>query len=121
MPRSDYKNTQGTGHHGKIQPSGGVNSVAVKNSQVQEEHAPHIPGRTITNFHTPPLRRSINLGCTSWFYVMANSASLLVGQRYFPHHIHKKTLDNIKQHNRATSLTPPLLVMLDLNLVVSYH
>ena len=80
MPRSGYK-TQATGHHGKIQSSGGVNNVTVKNSQVQEAHAPRIPARTITNFHTPSLRRSINLACTSWFYVMANAASLLVAQR----------------------------------------
>jgi hypothetical protein len=40
MPRSGYKNTQATGHHGKIQPPGGVNSVTVKNSPVLEAH-PH--------------------------------------------------------------------------------
>jgi len=107
MPRSGYKNTQETGHHGKIQPSGGVNSVTVKNSQVQEAHAPRFPGRTITNFHTPSLRRSTNLACKSWFYVMANTALLLVGKRYFPHHTKKKPGKH--QTAQPTDLSRPII------------
>jgi hypothetical protein len=95
--------SQATGHHGKIQPHGGVIESVCQEQPSPGGTSPQIPGRTTANFHTPPLRHSINLASRSCFYVMANAASLPVWQRYPPRKHTNKNLENIKQHNRPTS------------------